>query len=496
MAGTPTILIGLDGAEPSALASDTSSGRFPTLAGLAERGAHGRLVGEHGYLTDTVWPEIRTGVSGITTGIYYAPMQFRGGERRARPLTAAELTPDRFYWNVAADAGLRVAAVDQPLAPVRTAGAEFEIGGWGTHDRPFGLAYNRPEAASMVDRVGPHPIGQCNWLNDGTPVGRRRLFDLIGEGIERRVRLLEEVLALEPWDLFTAVFGEPHCLGHHFWPPGEGVAGELESAEPGTRVVDHLYQLLDAAVGRLLGQVPASARVIVYASHGMAPTDEGVFLVGDVLERLGLLPARRRRRRVAAAVPPRLRGLIRRVVGGAALQQAGLTLDRGLGGAARAVPLLNSRHGAIRLAMAGRDPGASLTVGSAEYRDLVAELRAAFGELTFRGERIVDEVVLVDEVFGPQRHPDLPDVLIRFRGDLGMITECSSPRLGTIGLIRQSHRTGEHGTPGAIWATGPGIVPGRSLGDVRTIDLAPTVLAGCGLPIPQWVEGEPVPGLC
>jgi hypothetical protein len=104
-------------------------------------------------------------------------------------------------------------------------------------------------------------------------------------------------------------------------------------------------------------------------------------------------------------------------------------------------------------------------------------------------------VALVEEVFAPQRHPDLFDVLIRLRGDLGMITEWSSPRLGTIRLIRRSHRAGEHGTPGAIWAAGPGLASDRLLADVRTIDLAPTVLAGCGLPIPERVEGQPIPGL-
>jgi predicted AlkP superfamily phosphohydrolase/phosphomutase len=102
-------------------------------------------------------------------------------------------------------------------------------------------------------------------------------------------------------------------------------------------------------------------------------------------------------------------------------------------------------------------------------------------------------VVLTDELFGPDRHPDLPDILIRFRTDLGMITACESPRVGRVQLIRRSHRTGEHGTPGAVWMYGPGVPAGTSLGDVRTVDLAPTVLAGLGLGIPEWVDGAPLP---
>jgi hypothetical protein len=87
------------------------------------------------------------------------------------------------------------------------------------------------------------------------------------------------------------------------------------------------------------------------------------------------------------------------------------------------------------------------------------------GELTFRGERIVDEVALVDEVFGPQRHPGLFDVLIRLRGDLGMITERSSPGWGpsasSAGAIapestaprERSGRPGPASPPTGCWLT-------------------------------------------
>ena len=410
-------------------------------------------------------------------------------------MTAEELLPDRFYWHVAADAGLRVAAVDQPLALRRAAGPESEISGWGTHDRPFGQACRDPRFTSILERIGPHPISECNRINDGTDAARRRLLSLLHQGIDRRVDVLSAALAADSWDLFTAVFGESHCVGHHYWPPVAGVVGDLDRAEPGAAVIEEVYRHLDAAMGRVLAAAPAMATVIVYTSHGMGPTDEGAFLVGDVLERLGMLAPNRRRRRLAAMVPERLRGVIRRVVGGAVLQQAGLTADRAFGDpATRAVPLPNSRHGAIRLAVAGRDPGGMLRPGSAEYRAMVDEIRAAFGELTLvpSGERIVEEVIVTDDRFGVDRHPDLPDIIIRFRTDLGMLRACTSPRVGTIHLIRHSHRTGEHGTPGAVWMTGPGITPGTALGDVQTVDLAPTVLAGLGVPVPAWIDGRPI----
>lgn len=490
-------MIGFDALEPTAL---TDAARFPTFFDLAGRGAHGRLVGHHEYLTDTVWPEIRTGTSSIRTGIYYAPLQFRTGERRARALRNDELAPDRFYWNVAADAGGRVAAIDQPLVRRRRVGPEAEIAEWGTHDwgtfeRETRSICHDPRLLPIVERVGPHPVGECNRINDGTVGSRRRLLSLLHLGIDAHSDLIEQSLAADSWDLFTAVYGESHCAGHHFWPPLAGESGDLDTAQPGTAVIESVYRHLDSALARVLAAIPSGATVIVYGSHGMAPTDEGAFLVGDVLERTGMLAGNRRRRRIAALVPERLRGVIRRVVGGAALQRAGLTVDRGFGDPATlAVPLPNSRHGAIRLAVAGRDPGGALVPGSDGYRETVSTIRAAFGELRLVGsmEPVVEDVVLVDEVFGAERHPDLPDILVRFRTDIGMISACESPRVGRIELIRRSHRTGEHGTPGAIWMVGPGIAPGRDLGDVRTVDIAPTVLASLGVGRPDWMDGTPL----
>lgn len=44
-------------------------------------------------------------------------------------------------------------------------------------------------------------------------------------------------------------------------------------------------------------------------------------------------------------------------------------------------------------------------------------------------------------------------------------------------------------------AVGRGVAGGLALGEVRSIDVAPTVLALLGVPIPAWMEGRPIPGI-
>jgi arylsulfatase A-like enzyme len=44
-------------------------------------------------------------------------------------------------------------------------------------------------------------------------------------------------------------------------------------------------------------------------------------------------------------------------------------------------------------------------------------------------------------------------------------------------------------------AVGRAVPAGVSLGEVRSIDVAPTVLALLGVAVPEWMEGRPIPQL-
>ena len=46
---------------------------------------------------------------------------------------------------------------------------------------------------------------------------------------------------------------------------------------------------------------------------------------------------------------------------------------------------------------------------------------------------------------------------------------------------------------GALFvAAGRGVPPGTKLGEVRALDIAATVLALLGVPVPAWMEGHPI----
>jgi hypothetical protein len=53
---------------------------------------------------------------------------------------------------------------------------------------------------------------------------------------------------------------------------------------------------------------------------------------------------------------------------------------------------------------------------------------------------------------------------------------------------------GTHRPEGVVSLSGAGIIPGRTL-QAQLRDVAPTILTWFGLPIPEHVEGEPLPCL-
>jgi predicted AlkP superfamily phosphohydrolase/phosphomutase len=490
------LVLGLDAAEATVLNGDLN--RFATLSGMRSGGAFGRLVGLHRTLIDTVWPEIHRGISATQSGIHYPLRQMRTGEKRPRRLLPTELAVEWSYWNLVARAGRKVAAIDLPYNHPSYGNSDAQqVSGWGTHhvDEP-NVSPAEGQLHGVVYRRGHHPLtAPCSLINDGTERGRRELRRALVQGVQAKGLLLADALEANAWDLFSAVYSESHCGGHHLWAEAVGQAGDVTDGCGGA-AIQEIYVELDRSLGRVIEKAGDGATVIVYSSHGMGPgVIRSAGIVAEVVEGMGLVRSNHLRRRLSAAVPARVRARIKRHIDSGYIQRVGFTHDRPFGGrGTRAIPLPAEAHGAIRFAIAGRDPGASLRQGSDEHQELIAELREVFGSLQHpeTGEPIVEDVVLLDEEFGHGRHPDLPDVVVRYRQGLAEIRECVSPQLGLIQPVGSSNYVATHGTPGFIWMTGPGVEAGTDLGDVQTVDLAPTVLELLGVEIPDWIDGTPI----
>jgi len=498
---TRVLVIGLDAAEATLLERWAAEGELPAFARLAARGGLARLGNSLETLPGAIWPELTTGISGGRLGLFYHPRQLHTGETGLRRIEPEEVDASLYYWTRAAAEGKRVAAFDQPQTVLTPRLNGVMLTEWGLHDRNFAIASEPPEVLDEIrSRWGDHPVVSCDD-HGGTRAGFDRLLDGLLAGAERKTELLLDFLEREHWDLFAATFGETHCVGHQFWH-------FFDPAQPGhdpdapshlRDAVKTVYRRVDQGVGALVDAAGPETTVFVVASHGMGTYIGGYQLLPEFLVRLGLGSGSGTTAQVRTRLPAPVKSLLRRVFPGRmrhSLQEKAGSLPRPLESPhTRAVDLPNNRCGAVRLNLKGREPHGNVEPGE-EAEAILDEIRRELYELEDpeSGERIVARAVTAEEAFGSVRHPDVPDLMVVFRTDIGQITACRSDR---VGLLRAgtynpyTPRSGDHTVESRLWAVGPAIEGGKRLPDGNVLDLAPTVLDLLGVALPDDLDGRP-----
>lgn len=492
---------------------------MPHLARLAGQGVHLSLNNPMGTLPGVLWNEIIMGQSAARVPYYYYPKQLRAGEAVARPITADEIDPSAFFWRQLTRSGAKVAILDVPYMVLDPEINGIQLTEWGMHDPEFGYASVPADLAPRLrERYGAHPVsqkhaGRCDRYPK-TDTGYLSLVEDLLEGLRRRTRLFGDLLAEDDYDLFFCAYSEAHCAGHHLFHFHDATHPKHRPDAPaalkeGLRTV---YAAIDASIGALLARADAETRVFVFCPQGMTQFTGGQQLVPEILARLGLSSdqgaahdslLRKLNQFVKHNAPKSLTPFLRQVARlgpvHALQEQAGCLLDPFTSAGTKAAAVANNRITAIRLNIKSREPH-GLVESGAEAEALIAQIRAALLELRKPGtdEPVVKHCMTVSGVYGPDPHPDLPDLLVEFRTDLGLIEEAESERLGRIHVpvgTFFNNRTGDHTTDGMLWAAGPGLPAGAELPPANTLDIGPTMLALFRRPIPNVMDGRPITAL-
>jgi predicted AlkP superfamily phosphohydrolase/phosphomutase len=320
--------------------------------------------------------------------------------------------------------------------------------------------------------------------------------------------LVESVRNQAEAALYLARKFRPQVLGIHFQAT-DTVQHYLWGSELPARV----FQAADKELGRLI-DVLSPELVIVMSDHGMGPA-EGEFHINTWLWREGFLTLRRRPgssvRRVLFRLGWSPRGLERpawlayRVLSRLGLMHSWADVVGAEGFWSRLIrwgflslsdvdwrrtwAYSHSEIGSIFVNRADREPQGRAT--PADIPRIVRELRQALSELTTpAGERLIDQVYLGEEIYQGPYAPLAPDILflpagIRWMGKgLGGFL---SRHVFTPAAVKGSHRM-----EGILLLSGEGVRGGAAPEGAELMDIAPTVLAYLGQPIPSWMDGRPL----
>jgi predicted AlkP superfamily phosphohydrolase/phosphomutase len=505
------MVIGLDAAENTLIDRWFAEGSLSALEGLFSACRTYEPMNSLETLPGAVWHELTTGRSCGKVPLYFHPRQLRTGESRPRPIRTEDINAEDLFWVVAGRHGLRALAFDMPMTCTVPISSTVQVVDWGPHEGISGTSGHPLEIIdSLISDYGRYPVGACDRHGRSTREYESLLEGLV-HGARQKTRILLDLLQGESWDLFACTFGETHCAGHQFWHFQDATHPWHDPEAPGylRDSLKTVYRCVSEGVGALAESAGPDANVLVIASHGMGAITRGPQLLPEVLVRLGmgsgggngaLTSFFRRLQRLFSHSPRALQPLLRDLA-----HQPGIRLIETATGCllepldstrTRAVALENDCCGAIRLNLKGREPNGTVKPG-VEAEALTEELRREFLALQdpAGGQPIVERVATAPEAFGHDHHPDVPDLMVVFRRDLGPLECCRSDRVGLV-QVPTFHpnipRSGEHNAHSRLWCRGPAFVNAGAKTQVHAVDLAPTVLRLLGVPVPGTLDGTPL----
>lgn len=509
------VLIAIDAADARLVRKWAKEGHLPTFAGLLGSGLVAPIATPPAVLEGGIWPTLLTSSLPATHGMI-SYQELKHGSYDIANRMYADCLPVAPFWTHMSQAGKRVAVVDAPFARPLDGLNGVQITNWGAHDAWCWRRSSSPSGLidDVVKQFGDHPIHHCDAENRSVADYETLRTRLIA-GAKTKTALLRHVIAMDDWDFFMGVFSEAHCAGHQLWHFMDPTHPRHPTLTPATlrSAIQDVYRTIDAGIGDLLTDLAPDVSVLVMLSHGMGPYYSGSHLLDAVLDRLGLGgPAE------APGFPDRdsyaIGGVggafwnLRRFLPVHVRQALKARLPRVLGSlwnVTHPVPTLwkpgmrafvipsNNMTGAIRINLKGREPFGAVAPG-AEYEKLCEELTASLLELENpdTGQPAVQWVRRARDLFQGPRLERLPDLFVEWEHG-APIAALRSPRLGTVRGVLETPRTGDHWQQGLLVGRGPRFRVGE-IEQLRSEDVAPTLLDLLDVPIPAGYEGRSVVG--
>jgi len=500
------LIVGWDCADPDITASLCARGKLPHLAKIQKRGIHTSIASTVPPSSLPAWTTAFTGVEpgrhGLTEYVRKEP-----GAYRLRLASSADRRAETLF-SSAHRAGLRVACLGVPGTWPPEKELDVCVAGF---DSP--LSQKAPAEAfvpgflheKLLEKHLHWPFGGVDELAVG-PGWHRKARETLLESTEQKIRVAEEILHSDWFDLFTVVFSEIDTASHHFWAFHDSGSPRHRSDPVLEGTLEDVYVALDRALGRLLARLDENAAVMVVSDHGAGGASDHVVCLNRWLASLGWL-----RFKGLSGIPGRLASMAQGFLSRRLPASFKEALLRG-----PAAPLVMradalSRFGGLDLPdtraysdelpqnpgiwinLRGRDPHGTVEPGTEYERlrdEIIEKLEAARDAQS--GRPLVARVLKREEAFAGPCADRAPDLLVELASWDGykLLAAPSAGRRGKI--VRQLAPSeligskgvgvsGVHRSRGILAAAGPGLPDEKSLEKATLLDVFPLAASLLGL---------------
>lgn len=502
-------LLGLDGATWDVLGPLADAGHLPNLARIRGEGVSGTLSSVFPPLSPVAWTGVMTGKNSGNHGVFEF-LDFGHDPRVGRVNTSRSIRSP-LLWEVAARHGKKTVAGAIPMSyPPRPIDGFF-LGDFLSPARAADFSSDPALFAELEAHLG-EPYRP--W-NTSVHDGRReaKALEELTAFLDQHLRAVRFLMGRCEWDLFLFDLMATDRLQHelwHVWDTTHRVARgrEAELAALRPKLID-FWKRLDDGIGAIRDALPADAALLLMSDHGFGPIEWYVNFNVWLLERgdIGLRDSFYVKQKAwfyrRGVTPQALYGLMSRL--GLASHRVSRFQGEQAGGLTALADscFLSRRHidwsrtrayaqgnfGQINLNLRGRQPEGC--VAPEDARSVLDDLKAGLLEIRHpeTGGPLVERVLERDELYHGPRAESAPDLTVVL-GDW---------RYRTIGLYDFTTNqvigpafgpTGDHRMEGVLLADGPGVRAGGVPRDATLLDIAPTVLALLGVPVPTDLDGR------
>ncbi|MFQ5429962.1 MAG: alkaline phosphatase family protein [Phycisphaerae bacterium] len=485
------LLIGLDGATFDVLGPLMDRGLMPELKELVDGGTSGPLESTRPPITPAAWTTFMTGKGpgkhGIIDFLRYDPttntLSFNNNTKIGKKA--------KTIWQILSDKQYKVGSIHVPMTYPPEAVNGFMISGF---DTPQGKGFTYPpELERDILAEYPDYTHEKRWERKAT--GGDDLFarnlEYIAHSFDRGYELARWCGDKYGWDVMMVLFKFVDNLQHKAW---RYIDERTKHDHPKrAELTEQCWSRLDTVIGKLKALAAEhGAHVLVMSDHGHGSLD-GKAQPNLLLSRWGYLALRSR----AAQARTRAATWFRRLAKPSFAEQVGhaSALDDDLAvdwSRTRACVLHAGVYGFLYVNLKGRQPQG--IVEPADFKKVLHEVRerllgATCKDRDGRPTRIFEDVLITEELYAFDRdeHPWMPDLLLAPADGLAVVKKIRGR--SPVRWVPFSRLEGTHRLEGIFIANGPGICSGKT-SRAGIADLAPTLLAGLGEPVPKDMDGK------
>jgi predicted AlkP superfamily phosphohydrolase/phosphomutase len=469
-----------------------------------QQGSYGPLASTIHPVTTPAWISFLTGRNQGQHGVF-DHVQRRPGGYDLEIMDATKIRSPLMF-DYVGKRGRKSISINVPLTyPPRPIEGLMVSGLFGTI---VGPGITSPKSIHRrIAQVAPNYVVHPDFNPRAQNPAGQFLADLL-QSVDDRFTVTETLLAENPWDFAIVVFTATDQAQHAFWHAMEDTSSQ--TAEYRTAIYD-VYKRIDDNLSRLLSMADEETLVVIMSDHGAGRlhaivnlnrwlADEG-FL--SFVDSGGAELRSNSIGRAAAAykqyLPVGLKSWVRRAMPGQ-FKQAKEKMESQLFSSAidwdKTTVYALGACGSLYMNLQGREPSGAVSPGAEYDRTWEEVARRLLAWRAPDGKLLVKEVLRPHEVYSGQYLDRAPDLIIvwhdygywgRARYDqyeLELFDANFSWDFSTLPV------SGTHRPNGILIASGPGVRANVETGEAKLIDLAPTMLAFLGQPIPKGLDGR------